>query len=46
MSQVLQPGNKAPAFTLNNAASRPVSLSDFAGRWVVLYFYPKDNTGG
>jgi len=46
MSQTLNPGDIAPAFTLNNARSTPFSLSDFAGRWVVLYFYPKDNTGG
>lgn len=39
-------GETAPLFILNNAKSNPVSLSDFAGRWVVLYFYPKDNTGG
>jgi peroxiredoxin Q/BCP len=46
MSNMPKPGDKASAFTLNNARSRPVSLSDFAGRWVVLYFYPKDNTTG
>jgi peroxiredoxin Q/BCP len=46
MSNMPKPGDKAPAFTLNNALSKPVSLSDFAGRWVVLYFYPKDNTTG
>jgi peroxiredoxin len=42
----LKPGDKAPAFTLNNAKLKPVSLSDFIGHWVVLYFYPKDNTSG
>lgn len=46
MSQTLNPGDIAPAFTLNNARSTPVNLSNFAGWWVVLYFYPKDNTGG
>jgi peroxiredoxin Q/BCP len=39
-------GKKAPAFTLKNQAGKPVKLSDFAGRHVVLYFYPKDDTPG
>lgn len=46
MTRMPEPGDPAPAFTLNNARSKAVSLSDFAGRWVVLYFYPKDNTSG
>ena len=46
MPNLPKPGETAPAFTLNNAQSKPVSLSDFAGRCVVLYFYPKDNTSG
>ena len=46
MPNVLKSRDTAPEFTLNDSVSRPVSLSDFAGRWVVLYFYPKDNTGG
>lgn len=46
MPPMIKPGDTAPAFTLNNANSKPVSLSDLAGRWVVLYFYPKDNTSG
>ena len=46
MPHILTPGTPAPAFTLNNARSKPVSLSDFAGRWVARYFYPKDNTSG
>ncbi len=46
MPRILKAGDIAPTFTLNNAESKPVSLSDFAGRWVVLYFYPKDNTSG
>ena len=37
---------KAPAFTLNDMNGNAVSLSDFAGKKVVLYFYPKDNTSG
>jgi peroxiredoxin Q/BCP len=43
---VLEPGTTAPAFTLTDAAGRSVSLADFAGRDVVLYFYPKDDTPG
>lgn len=39
-------GAKAPAFTLSDKDGNPVSLSDFAGRKVVLYFYPRDNTPG
>lgn len=39
-------GNKAPAFTLLNQNGEKVSLSDFLGKKVVLYFYPKDNTQG
>jgi len=36
----------APDFTLNAQDGKPLSLRDFRGRWVVLYFYPKDFTGG
>lgn len=39
-------GAKAPAFTLRDADAKPVSLADFAGRWVVLYFYPRADTPG
>lgn len=39
-------GSKAPQFTLPDKDGNPVSLSDFLGRKVVLYFYPKDNTPG
>ena len=42
----LQPGAKAPAFTLPSQDGTPVSLSDYRGKWVVLYFYPKDKTTG
>src|SRR5579884_2553432 len=45
-SKAPQPGQPAPAFTLNNQEGKPVSLSDFKGKWVVLYFYPKDFTKG
>ena len=43
---MLQVGMKAPAFTLPDKDDNPVSLSDFLGKKVVLYFYPKDNTPG
>ncbi|MBQ8790241.1 MAG: thioredoxin-dependent thiol peroxidase [Ruminiclostridium sp.] len=39
-------GTKAPDFTLFNKDGKEVSLSDFLGKKVVLYFYPKDNTPG
>jgi peroxiredoxin Q/BCP len=41
-----QPGSPAPQFTLPSQDGTPVSLQDFRGRWVVLYFYPKDFTSG
>ena len=43
---MLQEGMQAPAFTLANKDGKMVSLSDFLGKKVVLYFYPKDNTPG
>ena len=39
-------GSTAPDFTLNDQHGNPVSLSDFRGQRVVLYFYPKDSTPG
>ena len=39
-------GAEAPDFTLNSQEGKPVSLHDFRGKWVVLYFYPKDMTKG
>jgi peroxiredoxin Q/BCP len=39
-------GTPAPDFTLNSQESKAVSLHDFKGKWVVLYFYPKDFTSG
>jgi peroxiredoxin Q/BCP len=39
-------GSAAPSFTLTSGEGTPTSLSDFKGHWVVLYFYPKDFTGG
>lgn len=43
---MLEAGKKAPAFTLENQDGEKVSLKDFLGKWVVLYFYPRDNTPG
>ncbi|WP_250228162.1 thioredoxin-dependent thiol peroxidase [Anaeropeptidivorans aminofermentans] len=43
---MLEAGVKAPDFTLEDANGNKVSLSDFKGKRVVLYFYPKDNTPG
>jgi len=43
---MLEVGMKAPEFTLSDKDGTTVSLSDFLGKKVVLYFYPKDNTPG
>ena len=43
---MLEIGTKAPEFTLSDKDGNTVSLSDFTGKKVVLYFYPKDNTSG
>lgn len=43
---MLEVGTKAPEFTLPDQNGQPVSLSDFRGKKVVLYFYSKDNTPG
>lgn len=43
---MLQAGSKAPDFTLSDQNGNTISLSDFRGEKVVLYFYPKDNTPG
>lgn len=42
----LQPGADAPDFTVNDQNGNPVSLSDYKGKKVALYFYPKDDTPG
>ncbi len=42
----LKPGDKAPAFVATRNGGGRISLSDFKGKHVVLYFYPKDNTAG
>ena len=43
---MLEIGTKAPEFTLPDKDGNMVSLADFAGKKVVLYFYPRDNTPG
>lgn len=43
---ILKSGDDAPNFTLPDNQGRQVSLSDFKSKWVVLYFYPKDDTPG
>ncbi len=46
ISVKLQPGTPAPDFTLPDAAGNPVSLADYRGRNVIVYFYPKAATPG
>ncbi|MCC9602029.1 thioredoxin-dependent thiol peroxidase [Stieleria sp. JC731] len=46
MADWLEPGTKAPAFTLKDDAGNKVKLSDLKGNPVVLYFYPRDDTPG
>src|SRR5712664_3238445 len=45
-ADIVQVGATAPNFTLPSQEDKPVSLYDFKGKWVVLYFYPKDQTTG
>lgn len=42
----LQIGSKAPSFCLSDDRGKRISQSDLEGRWVALYFYPRDNTSG
>jgi peroxiredoxin Q/BCP len=42
----LNVGDKAPEFKALNQSNEPISLTDFRGKKVILYFYPKDNTPG
>ena len=43
---MLSAGNPFPNFSLLNQDGKTIKLSDFAGQWVVIYFYPKDDTPG
>jgi peroxiredoxin Q/BCP len=43
---MIEEGKKAPAFALKNQSGQTVKLADYAGKNVVLYFYPKDDTPG
>ena len=45
-ANTVQVGQMAPNFTLPSQENKPISLSDYKGKWVVLYFYPKDQTSG
>jgi len=46
MTEQLQVGSNAPNFTAVDNTNKTVSLADFASSWLVLYFYPKDDTPG
>ena len=46
MSMALKVGDKAPEFNLKDSSEKDVSLKDFSGKRIILYFYPKDNTPG
>ncbi|AFY79539.1 MAG: thioredoxin-dependent thiol peroxidase [Hydrococcus sp. C42_A2020_068] len=46
MNDLLQSGQKAPDFSAKDQNGNLVTLSDFSSQWLVLYFYPKDNTPG
>ena len=43
---MLSPGNRFPDFSLPNQDGKTMKLGDFAGHWLVVYFYPKDDTPG
>lgn len=43
---MVEEGTKAPPFCLKDSTGRERCLEEFTGKWVVLYFYPKDNTSG
>jgi peroxiredoxin Q/BCP len=46
MATKLEPGTKAPAFSLPDQDGKTVKLSEYKGSWLVLYFYPNDDTPG
>lgn len=46
MAITLQEGDKAPAFSAKDQDGKTIQLADFAGKKLILYFYPKDNTPG
>ncbi len=46
MDITLNPGDLAPDFILPDADENLIRLSDFRGKWVILYFYPRDHTPG
>lgn len=46
MKKLLKAGSKAPSVSVLDSDGNKVSLKDFLGKWVVLYFYPKDDTPG
>ncbi len=43
---MIKVGDKAPEFKLKNQSDQDIALEDFRGKWVALYFYPKDSTPG
>ena len=43
---MLEAGTAAPAFSVSDQNGRTVSLADFAGKWVVMWWYPKASTPG
>jgi peroxiredoxin Q/BCP len=46
MGVMLEPGARAPSFTLPDHCGDPVSLEDFSGRWLVLWWYVRADTPG
>jgi peroxiredoxin Q/BCP len=46
LERALEPGSKAPKFDLESDSGERRKLADYAGKWLVLYFYPKDSTPG
>jgi peroxiredoxin Q/BCP len=46
MARLLKKGDKAPGFCLFDKNNKKICLTDYKGKWLILYFYPKDNTSG